>query len=57
VSTDPTGWDDSGLVSELPMSPIVFTVVDNLRQLVRLMLQIMLLWSMGPRFIRIFHTT
>jgi hypothetical protein len=57
VSTDPTAWNDSGLVSELPMSPILFTVVDNLRAFVRLMLQIMLLWSMGPRFIRIFHTT
>jgi hypothetical protein len=57
VSTDPTAWDDSGLVSELPMSPILFTVVDNLRAFVRLMLQIMLLWSMGPRFIQIFHTT
>ena len=57
VSTDPTAWNDSRLVSELPLSPVVFTVVDNVRKLVRLMLQIMLLWSMGPRFIRIFHTT
>lgn len=57
VSTDPSDWGSSGLVGQLPMPSLVWHSMNTVRQLVRLMLLVMVIWSFGARFLRLFHTT
>lgn len=57
VSTDPSDWGSSGLVAQLPMPSLLWYSMNQVRQLVRLMMLVMVIWAFGVRFLRLFHTT